>query len=133
MERFGSVLRYLGVAGILVNGIVHLQQYFDGLSDVPKIGPLFAINAVLALLLVIGIALRKDALTSLAGLAFSAGTFAAFLSARYGGILGYQEGIWRNPAIIAAAAEILAIVALAAFLGIAHGRRLVTQEPAEPA
>lgn len=127
MTRSGSAaLRLLGALATLVVGAVHLQQYADGLSDVPTIGTLFLLNAAGAGVLAIVLATRRAGLGALGAIALSAGSLVAIAIAMTdGGLFAYTEPSFRTPVAISVAAEVAAIVLLA-------GHLLAERLPARP-
>lgn len=121
-----TTLRLLAAALVVGVGIVHVQQYADGISDVPKIGVLFALNAigagVAAAMLAIGPRVVR-LLGALAGFGVAAGAFVSLLLARSGnGLFDYQEPDFRAAVVISLIVEALAIAALGAWL-LAQRRR----------
>ncbi len=113
----------LAAAGfILAGGLIHLELWVDGYRRIPGIGPLFLLNvvasALVALALVVGKA-RGQVLVVAAALTVSSA--AALLISRTVGLLGFTEG-WTPTAIQAMAAEVGAIVAIAAVVSAARAR-----------
>lgn len=113
-------LRLLAAALVVGVGIVHVEQYADGIADVPKIGVLFALNAVAAGAGAILLALRPAPLRllgGLTGLGVAAGAFVSLLLARSGnGLFDYQEPDFRTAVVVSLIVEALAIGALGAWL-----------------
>ncbi len=123
MRRQTAIL--VGAAGVLVSGYIHFYLYFEGgyRGIAPEsfagltISRAFALNAVgglvLAELLVASLSwsrLRGPAV--LGGIGFAASTLLAYSLARTTGLLGFKDDKTINEALIAVAAEIVALVAL---------------------
>jgi hypothetical protein len=123
-----QALQLLGAAFLLTGGAVHLQLSFDdyGSRDIDRT---FAINALVSALVAGYLALRRDPVGPLAGIAVSAGTLVAFALSRTGdGILDFRAtGLEPSPqAVIALVAEAAAIVVLVGALLLAR------RHPASP-
>jgi hypothetical protein len=123
--------RVLGALATLAVGAVHLQQYSKLYSDVPTIGTLFVLNFVGAT--VIGLALLAPVeriagaaavtLLALAAIGLAATSFVFLLISEHTPLFGFQEPGYDPTAIAAArASEIVAVVALGAFLIASHRR-----------
>ena len=109
-------LRITAAGALLAGGLVHLQLYFDGYRSIDKIGPSFLLNAIASGAVAAAVAVRKEWLVRLAGIAVAAGTLGAFaLSRRGDGLFNFREqGLTPSPqAVLALVFEITAIVALA--------------------
>jgi hypothetical protein len=123
--------RVLGALATLAVGAVHLQQYSKLYSEVPTIGTLFVLNFVGATL--IGLALLAPVeriagaaavtLLALAGIGLAATSFVFLLISEHTPLFGFQEPGYDPVAIAAArASEIVAVVALGAYLIASHRR-----------
>jgi hypothetical protein len=117
-----QALQLLGAALLLTGGAVHLQLSFDdyGTTDIDRT---FAVNALLSALVAGYLALRRDPLGPLAGIAVSVGTLVAFALSRTGdGLLDFRAtGLEPSPqAVLALVAEGAAVVVLAAALLLAR-------------
>jgi hypothetical protein len=115
-------LRYLGAGLILVNGGVHLYLWDHGYRQIRVIGPLFLLNAVAALLIAIALLWRPEGFTALLGLALSVGTFTSFMLAVTIGLFNFTAG-WDPKAVLAALAEIGAIVVLGSWWVVTRRKR----------
>jgi hypothetical protein len=125
------VARALGALALLAVGAVHLEQYLKLYSEVPTIGTLFVLNFAGAT--VIGLALLAPveriagaaavALLALAGIGLAATSFVFLLISEHTPLFGFQEPGYDPTAIAAArAGEVVAVVALGAFLIASHRR-----------
>src|SRR5438128_7491581 len=121
-EPIARGLRYLGAALILVNGGIHLLVWRDEVRSVSVIGPLFLVNAVAALLIAGALIWKPEGIFALLGLALSAGTLAAFLLAATVGLFGFTAG-WDTHAVLAALAEIGAVIVLSAWWAMTGRKR----------
>ena len=115
-------LQLLGAALLLTGGAVHLQLSFDdyGSRDIDRT---FAVNALASAVVAGYLALRRDPVGPLAGIAVSVGTLVAFALSRTGdGILDFQAtGLEPSPqAVIALGAEAATIVVLVLALLLAR-------------
>jgi hypothetical protein len=113
------VLRLVGALLVLAAGAMHLWLYFDFFHRVHVVGALFLLNAAAAA--VIGVALLRSAgpWVAAAGVAYSAGTLAAFLFSVYHGLFGFTErlsGSWQEAAAGVELAAILVLLPLACTL-----------------
>lgn len=115
-------LRFAGAGFILVNGGVHIYLWAHSYRDVRVIGPLFVVNAVAALLIAAALLWRPEGITALLGLALSAGTFGAFMLTVTVGLFEFSTG-WNLEAVIAAVAEIGAILLLGSWWVITTRKR----------
>ena len=106
---------------VLAGGLVHLQLWLDGYRGIPYVGPSFLANALASALLALAVSARPGRAVAAAGILLSAVTLAALVMSRTVGVLGFTEPTWTDQAVRATAAEVGAIVALAAAL-VASGR-----------
>ncbi len=118
-NRSDLLLMAGGVATFLV-GAIHLQQYADFIKDVPTIGTLFLLNSFAAGLICLMLATRLRTLAALGGIAVSAGALVSLAVARFasGGLFDYVEPTFRGPVAISVAAEVIAVLCLAAHLAV---------------
>ena len=121
-----QALQLLGAAFLLVGGAVHLQLSFDdyGTGDIDRT---FAINALASALVAGYLALRRDPIGPLAGIAVSVGTLVAFALSRTGdGLLDFRAtGLEPSPqAVLALVAEVAAVVVLVLALLLARRSRV---------
>lgn len=122
MPVIARALRFMGAGFILVNGGVHIYLWNDSYREIRVIGPLFVVNAVAALLLAAALLWRPEGITALLGLALSAGTFGAFMLTVTVGLFGFTTG-WDTKAVVAAVAEIGAILLLGSWWVITKRKR----------
>ena len=114
-------LRVVGGLATLVVGAIHLQQYADFIKDVPTIGTLFLLNGFGAGLVCLLLATRLRVLAAVGGIAIAAGALISLAIARYAssGVFGYVEPTFRGPVLISVVAEVIAVLSLAGYLGVA--------------
>ena len=115
MRHVATPLRYLAAGLLLIGGLVHLKLYEQSYKDISgNIGKAFLANVVASVVVAIAVALRRDLIVRLAGIAVAGGTILAFIKSRNGGIFGFSEsGLNPSPeALIALIVEIAAIVVL---------------------
>lgn len=118
--RKGSVLLMVGGLASVVVGAIHLQQYADFIKDVPTISTLFLLNGLAAGLVCLMLATRVRTFAALAGIGVSAGALVSLAIAHFasGGLFDYVEPTIRGPVAISIAAEVIAIISLAAYLAL---------------
>lgn len=122
-------LLLVGAAGVLVSAYLHFYLYYwggyRGIS-IDRVAGLdisrsFALNAIAGLLIaeLLVIAWRVDSLArpvAALGVLLAAGTIGASVLARTSGLLGFSESGWTIEAVIAQAAQGVAVLALAGYL-----------------
>ena len=122
-------LLLVGAAGVLVSAYMHSYLYFwggyrgisvDRVAGI-DISRSFALNAVAGLLIaeILVLSLRFDRLAvpgAVLGVAFAAGALGAYTLARTSGLLGFTESGWSTEAVISKTAEVVALLALGAYL-----------------
>jgi hypothetical protein len=120
------ILRRVGAAAVLIQGAVHLQQYLDGFSAIPVIGPLFLLNAVSS----VGVAfwlLKSEGLAPLgAGIALLLGSLASLFLTATTGLFGYISSGYGVSEILAIIFEVVGVVSL----GLAAVTRHYSPSPA---
>ncbi|MBW3626315.1 MAG: hypothetical protein KY412_01760 [Actinobacteria bacterium] len=99
---------------ILVGGLIHLQDWFELIRNVPKIGPLFLFNVAVSVIVAGLLFVRRGWFGIVAAIGLSVGTLAGFLLARYGTLFEYSEPMWRTTAVLAAVVEVAAAAAAVA-------------------
>ncbi|HET9720087.1 MAG TPA: hypothetical protein VFP55_08430 [Solirubrobacteraceae bacterium] len=131
-------LRSIPTSGLLAATLVaviagvHFQQYVDFMSQVPKVGVLFLLNAAGGAGLVFALISRQRPLRILAALGaigLALGSLISIGIALSGNFLGYSEPTLRLPIVIAIVAEALALPLLARLA--LHERRALSaaQQP----
>ena len=108
-DRTALVLRGLAAAGVLLSADVHLQLWSEGFSQLPTIGPLFLTNAVVGLLIGVGVLVWRHWLPLLAAVGFGCATLVAFWMSVLVGLFGVRETATGVPQVLAEVAEIVAI------------------------
>ena len=112
-------LRLAAAVLLLIVAGVHFQQYVDFMSEIPKVGVLFLLNAAGGAGLAIAL-LSRDRLLRLAaglgGLALAIGSLVSIMIALSGNFLGYSEPTLRLAIVIAIVSEILVLPLLVMLL-----------------
>jgi hypothetical protein len=94
--------RVVGAALVLATGWIHLHLWLEGYQDIPRIGPLFLANVVVALLGGLVLLLAPDrwvpGVALLTGL-FEGGSLASLLLSLTVGLLGFTEA-WSAPLVV---------------------------------
>ncbi len=112
-------LRFLAIAMLLGEGIIHLQQYEGPLNAVPTINALFVINAIGSALIALAFAGSRDRGAigaALIAMAITIGALASLAIARASSLFSYSEPTLRAAVVIAMALELGAILAAAGFV-----------------
>jgi hypothetical protein len=135
--------RYFGALMLLGTGAIHLQQYFAVYYQViPVIGPLFAANFAMAVVLGVSLLAPAErmfpagrpllALAALGGIGFAVGTLVGLELSEFGTLFGFHEHGYRTLIILSIAFEGAAIVSLAAYLAQLGRSRTTAARHATP-
>ena len=116
------LLRLAGAALLAAVAVVHGRLWVDGYRSIDVIGPLFALDALLAVLGAVAVLLaprRHLPAVALAGAALAAGTAGGLLLSTRVPLFGFQESLAAQDAVLslvleAAATVVLLLLALAA-------------------
>jgi hypothetical protein len=111
-----SRARLAAVVLIAVIAGVHFEQYVDFISEVPKVGVLFLLNAAGATALAFALISEERLLrlgAALGAIGLAGGSLVSIIIALSGNFLGYSEPTLRLPIVIAILAEALVIPLLA--------------------
>jgi hypothetical protein len=142
------ILLIVGAAGVLVSAYIHYYLYFHGgyrgISvdrvlglDISRSFALQAISGFfIGWALVLSLRWERLALPAAAvGALFAAGSLVAYVLARTSGLLGFTDDQTSTEAVIAVAAELVAIGSLGAFVaaGLGSRRRAAVAGPADAA
>ena len=128
-------LRLAAAALVAVIAGVHFQQYVDFMSEVPKVGVLFLLNAAggagLAFALLSSERLLR-LLAALGAVGLALGSLVSIAIALNGNFLGYSEPSLRLPIVIAIVAE-LAVIPLLGVLARQDSRpEVAASAPVSP-
>ncbi len=116
-ERLAIGLYCVGAGLVGLEGAVHLQQLVEIFHSVPRIGPLFALNAAACAVVMIGLVPRRTrALAAAAGVAVSLAALVGLYLSYTVGLFGWIEVGLRTPVLVAIVAEAGAAAAFAAAL-----------------
>lgn len=107
-------LRAVAAALILIQTYTHVQRWLDGYRAIEVVGPLFVVNAVVALAVALLVLLRGGLASALAGMVLSFATLVAFSLSRQASLFGFSETRWDGLAFVAVGAEVLAVLVLLA-------------------
>lgn len=111
------IVRALVTASVLLSADIHLVLYADGYAEIPVIGPLFLVNVVAGLLIGVFLLIGRHWFWAFTAAGFGAATFAAYLISATVGLFGVQEQIWDAQSVLAAVAEIIAVIGGVVLLG----------------
>jgi hypothetical protein len=105
------ILRTIVALAVLVNGVVHLDLWWnDGFKDISVIGPLFLLNAVAAAVIAVAVMSWRHWLPVLAAVGFGAATFTAFTISATVGLFGVHERWSGGPIITSLVSEVVAVL-----------------------
>jgi hypothetical protein len=103
--------RVVAAAAVFVSAVVHAILWFDGYRDVDVIGTAFMLNAVGGVVIAILLLSWRNWVPLLLAVGFGAATLGAFALSVTVGLFGFQESLGGVSQWIAAASEVVAIVA----------------------
>jgi hypothetical protein len=83
----------IGAALIVATGLIHLHLWTAGYRDIPTIGPLFLIQAIVAVLLAAVLAGTRTIATAIAGAVFLGATAAGLFVSATVGLFGLHDGL----------------------------------------
>lgn len=108
------LFRWFAAALVAAGGAVHLSLYLDGYQSIPRVGPLFLLNVVAAVLIAIALAARPIGIVALAAAGFALATMASLGLSRTIGLLGFREAGLdvRSAATLAVEALTLSVLGL---------------------
>jgi len=109
-----SLVLVAGAALILVSGIIHLHLWTTGYKNIPKIGPLFLVQGIAAIILFVAISLIRRVFIAVLGALFAAGTIAGLLGSVHFGLFGYRELMtapWATTSLIIESAAVVLLLA----------------------
>ena len=119
-------LRWAGAVLLAGVALVHGRLWLDGYRSIDVIGPLFALDTVLAALLAVAVVLaprRHLAVVALAGAALAAGTAGGLLLSTRVPLFGFQESLAAGDAVLSLVLEGAATAVLLALAGLVLRRR----------
>jgi hypothetical protein len=128
-------LRWAGALLLAGVALVHGRLWVDGYRTIEVIGPLFALDTVLAALLAVAVLLaprRILAGVALAGAALAAGTAGGLLLSTVVPLFGFQESLQAQYAVLSLVLEGAATVVLLALAAVAARHRAVTPGRTRP-
>jgi hypothetical protein len=117
-----TTLRWAGAVLLAGVALVHGRLWLDGYRTIDVIGPLFAVDTVLAALLAAAVVLASRRLlpvVALAGALLAAGTAAGLLLSTQVPLFGFVESLSARYAVLSLVAEGAATVVLLALAGVA--------------
>jgi hypothetical protein len=121
-----TLLRWVGAALLAAVAVLHGRLWFDGYRSIEVIGPLFALDAVLAALLALALLLaprRLLPLVALAGAALAAGTAGGLLLSTQVPLFGFRESLSAEYAVLSLVLEAAATVVLLVLAALGVRRR----------
>ncbi|MCU1619516.1 MAG: hypothetical protein JWP68_4010 [Modestobacter sp.] len=117
MAGLRTVLRWAGALLLVAVAVVHGRLWLDGYRSLAVIGPLFALDTVLAVLLAAAVVLtplRYLPVVALAGAALAVGTAAGLLLSTRVVLFGFRESLSAEHAVLSLVLEGAAGVVLPA-------------------
>jgi hypothetical protein len=131
-----AVLRWAGAVLLAGIALVHGRLWLDGYRTITVIGPLFAVDTVVAVVLAVAVVLvggRLLPLVALAGAALAAGTAAGLLLSTQVPLFGFTESLAAQYAVLSLVLEGLATVVLLALAATSARRRTTAAAAGRPA
>jgi hypothetical protein len=109
----------------------HAHLYHDGYSSIRWIGPLFLVNAIASLAVILALIARRPVVFALGSLAISVGSIVAIVLTRNGsGLFGFRESGYDATAGLTLGAEVVAVLLTVA--GVALARDQLGVDPPPP-
>jgi hypothetical protein len=121
-----TALRWAGAALLLAVAVLHGRLWADGYRAIDVIGPLFAVDAVLAVVAAAAVLLaprRHLAVVALAGALLAAGTAGGLLLSTRVPLFGFRESLAAQDAVLSLALEGAATVVLLVLAAVSGARR----------
>ncbi|WP_051471383.1 hypothetical protein [Patulibacter minatonensis] len=128
-------LAVLGLAAIAVGvgAWEHAHLYHDGYSSIRWIGPLFLVNAITSLIVILALIARRPVVFALGSLAISVGSIVAIVLTRNGdGLFGFRESGYDAAAGLTLGAEIAAVLLTVAGVLLARDQLALDPPPPPP-
>ncbi|SDX83784.1 hypothetical protein SAMN05661080_01398 [Modestobacter sp. DSM 44400] len=136
MTGLGTALRWAGAVLLAGIAVVHGRLWLDGYRTIEVIGPLFALDTVLAALLagaLVVVSRRLLPLVALAGAALAAGTAAGLLFSTQVALFGFSESLSARHAVLSLVLEVAATVVLLALAATSVRQRSAETAAAQAA
>lgn len=86
---------------VLAGGLVHLQQWFDGFSAIPVVGPMFVANVVVSVAVAFLLLRREEPVWVVAAGIVAAGSLVAIAVSMGPGLFGYVSAGLGPPEVLA--------------------------------
>jgi hypothetical protein len=109
-------MRMLAAAGVLVSAAVHLYLWFQVFRHTHVVGPAFMVNAVGGTIIAVLLVTWRHWFPLVLAVGFGLATLGAFLIATTAGLYGVHEHWTTWEVWVAAAAEVVAILAAGTLL-----------------
>jgi hypothetical protein len=111
LDPFTLALLTVAAAGVFVAGLQHERLFHRGYSEVHIVGPLFLLNGVGSLVVVLALILRRPWIFVLGALSICVPSLASIaISHSAQGFFGFREGGYDADALVIVIAEIAASV-----------------------
>lgn len=117
-----TVATVTGAALVVTTATIHLYLWFDGYRHVPRIGPLFLLQAVFGLVLGPALALGRQVVLALVASGYMAASVVGLLLSATIGLFGFHDGLgvpWATPSLVVELAG-LALLGAAAVIWVPH-------------
>lgn len=125
----------LGLAAIAVGvgGYEHAHLFHQGYREIHVIGPLFLLNAITSLVVILLLLARRPGLFVVSALGLNLGAILAILLTRSsGGLFGFHEAGYDSRATLTLISEIVAVLLTLAGVAAARGRLIAPDAVATP-
>lgn len=122
-ERAAVVARALAAAAVLLSAVIHLELWVQGVRILDVLGPAFLLNAIGGLVVAVALLLWRHWAPLVAAMVFGVATLGAFLLSMNVGIFGIEGQVWTTASVLAAVAEVTAVLMAGIALGAERRRR----------
>jgi mono/diheme cytochrome c family protein len=122
----------LGLAAIAVGigGYEHAHLFHQGYREITTIGPLFLLNAIASLVVILMLLARRPGLFVVSALGLNLGAILAIVLTRTsGGLFGFHEAGYDSRATLTLVSEIVAVLLTLAGVAAARGRIIAPAAP----
>lgn len=123
-----AVLALLALAAIAfaLGGVDHARLFHRGYAEVELVGPLFLLNALGTLVVLLALIAERVLLFALGVLAISLGSIVSILLSHSSSFFGFAEGGWDGSAKLILWSEVASVVLVLAALAAGALRRPVS-------
>jgi len=111
VDPFAFALLAVGAVGVLVAGVQHERLFHRGYAEVHIVGPLFLLNGIGSVVVVLALVLRRPWIFVLGALSICGPSLISIaISHTAGGFFGFREGGYDPDALVIVVGEVVAMV-----------------------